>query len=33
MLRGEIKFENKNLDDYIIEKIEGSAIYHQAAIV
>ena len=33
LLRGEIKFENKNLDDIIIIKTDGWALYHLAAIV
>ncbi|MEK6222137.1 MAG: glutamate--tRNA ligase [Chloroflexota bacterium] len=32
-LRGEIIFENKNLDDYIIVKSDGLALYHLAAMV
>ena len=32
-LRGDITFENKNLDDYIIIKSDGLALYHLAAIV
>jgi len=32
-LRGEITFENKNLDDYIIVKSDGLALYHLAAMV
>jgi glutamyl-tRNA synthetase len=32
-LRGEMTFENKNLDDYIIVKSDGFALYHLAAIV
>ena len=33
LLRGEITFENKNLDDFIIVKTDGWALYHLAAIV
>jgi len=33
LLRGEITFENKNLDDFIIIKTDGWALYHLAAIV
>jgi len=33
LLRGEIAFENKNLDDIIIIKSDGWALYHLAAIV
>lgn len=33
LLRGEITFENKNLDDYIIVKSDGWALYHLAATV
>lgn len=32
-LRGEITFENKNLDDYILVKSDGLALYHLAAMV
>lgn len=32
-LRGDITFENKNLDDYIIVKSDGLALYHLAAMV
>jgi glutamyl-tRNA synthetase len=32
-LRGEITFENKVLDDYIIVKSDGLALYHLAAMV
>lgn len=32
-LRGEITFENRNLDDYIIVKSDGLALYHLAAMV
>jgi glutamyl-tRNA synthetase len=32
-LRGSITFENKNLDDYIIVKSDGLALYHLAAMV
>lgn len=32
-LRGEITFENENIDDYIIVKSDGLALYHLAAIV
>jgi glutamyl-tRNA synthetase len=32
-LRGEITVENKNLDDYIIVKSDGLALYHLAAMV
>jgi len=32
-LRGEITVENRNLDDYIIVKSDGLALYHLAAIV
>lgn len=32
-LRGEITFENKNLDDSIIVKSDGLALYHLAAMV
>lgn len=32
-LRGEITFENKNLDDYILVKSDGLAVYHLAAMV
>jgi glutamyl-tRNA synthetase len=32
-LRGEIVFENKNLDDYILVKTDGWALYHLAALV
>ncbi len=33
LLRGEIIFENKTLDDYIIVKSDGWALYHLAATV
>ena len=33
LLRGEITVENKNLDDYIIVKSDGLALYHLAAAV
>ncbi|MGE5222903.1 MAG: glutamate--tRNA ligase [Omnitrophica WOR_2 bacterium] len=33
LLRGDITFDNKNLDDYIIVKSDGLALYHLAAIV
>ncbi len=33
LLRGEIIFENKNLDDIILIKTDGWALYHLAAIV
>jgi glutamyl-tRNA synthetase len=33
LLRGEIKLENKNLDDYILVKSDGWALYHLAAAV
>jgi glutamyl-tRNA synthetase len=33
LLRGEITFDNKNLDDYIIVKSDGWALYHLAATV
>ena len=33
LLRGEITFANKNLDDYIIVKSDGWALYHLAATV
>ncbi len=32
-LRGDITFENKNLDDYILVKSDGLALYHLAATV
>jgi glutamyl-tRNA synthetase len=32
-VRGEITFENKNLDDYIIVRTDGLALYHLAAMV
>ena len=32
-LRGEITFENKNLDDFILIKSDGLALYHMAAVV
>jgi len=32
-LRGEITFENRNLDDYILFKSDGLALYHLAAMV
>ena len=33
ILRGEIKVENQNLDDFIIVKSDGWALYHLAAMV
>ncbi len=33
LLRGEISLENKNLDDYILVKSDGWALYHLAAVV
>lgn len=33
LLRGNIAFENKNLDDFILVKSDGWALYHLAAIV
>jgi glutamyl-tRNA synthetase len=33
LLRGEIEFDNKNLDDFILVKSDGWALYHLAAIV
>ncbi|MBM3137607.1 MAG: glutamate--tRNA ligase [Chloroflexi bacterium] len=33
LLRGEIVFDNKNLDDFILVKSDGWALYHLAAIV
>lgn len=33
VLRGDITLENKNLDDYIIVKSDGLALYHLAALV
>ncbi len=33
LLRGEIKIENKNIDDYILVKSDGWALYHLAAVV
>ena len=33
MVRGDIKFENSNLDDFILVKSDGWALYHLAAIV
>lgn len=33
LLRGEIKLENRNLDDYILVKSDGWALYHLAAVV
>jgi glutamyl-tRNA synthetase len=33
VLRGEISVENKNLDDYILVKSDGLALYHLAAMV
>lgn len=33
LLRGKIEFENKNLDDFILVKSDGWALYHLAAIV
>jgi len=32
-LRGEIVFENSNLDDYVLVKSDGLALYHLAAMV
>jgi glutamyl-tRNA synthetase len=32
-LRGDITYENKNLDDYILVKSDGLALYHLAAMV
>jgi len=32
-LRGEITFENRNLDDFILVKSDGLALYHLAAMV
>jgi glutamyl-tRNA synthetase len=32
-LRGEIRVENRNIDDYILVKSDGFALYHLAAIV
>ena len=32
-LRGEITFENQHLDDYILVKSDGQALYHLAAMV
>lgn len=33
LLRGDITIENKNLDDYVIVKSDGLALYHLAAMV
>ncbi|PKO18301.1 MAG: glutamate--tRNA ligase [Chloroflexi bacterium HGW-Chloroflexi-10] len=33
LLRGDIIVENKNLDDYIIVKSDGLALYHLAAVI
>jgi len=33
MLRGDITIENKNIDDYILVKSDGLALYHLAAMV
>lgn len=33
LLRGAIEFDNKNLDDFILVKTDGWALYHLAAIV
>lgn len=33
IIRGEIRIENKNLDDYILVKSDGWALYHLAAAV
>jgi len=33
LLRGDITFENRNLDDYIIVRSDGLAVYHLAAMV
>jgi len=33
LLRGAIEFENKNLDDFILVKSDGWALYHLASIV
>lgn len=33
LLRGDISFENKNLDDFILVKSDGWALYHLAAII
>ncbi len=33
LLRGEITFDNKTLDDYILIKSDGWALYHLAAAV
>jgi glutamyl-tRNA synthetase len=33
LLRGNITFENQNLDDYILVKSDGLALYHLAAMV
>lgn len=33
LLRGDITFDNKNLDDYIIVRSDGLALYHLAAMV
>jgi len=33
LLRGDIQFENANLDDFILVKSDGWALYHLAAIV
>ncbi len=33
VLRGEIRIDNRNLDDYILVKSDGWALYHLAAVV
>lgn len=33
LIRGDISFDNKNLDDFILVKSDGWALYHLAAIV
>ena len=33
VLRGDIEFDNKNMDDFILVKSDGWALYHLAAIV
>ena len=33
VLRGKIEFDNKNMDDFILVKTDGWALYHLAAIV
>lgn len=33
LLRGEIRIENRNIDDYILVKSDGWALYHLAAVV